>query len=58
MALVGPVQPNMLLPTEHVDQRTNQVGLSSSSRALCPMCYRSMPVTKAGLMRVHGPLSN
>ena len=50
----------MLLPTEHVDQRTNQVGLSSSSRTLCPMymCHRSMPVTRAGQMRVHGPLSN
>ena len=58
MALVDPVQPNMLLPTEHVDQRTNQVGLSSSSRALCPMCHRSMPVTRAGQIRVHGPLSN
>ena len=30
----------------------------SSSRALCPMCHRSMPVTRAGQMRVHGPLSN
>ena len=58
MALFGPVQPNMLLPTEHVDQRTNQVGLSSSLRALCPMCHCSMPVTRAGQMRVHGPLRN
>ena len=30
----------------------------SSSRALCPMYHRSMPVTKVGQMRVHGPLGN
>ena len=28
------------------------------SRATCPVCGRSMPVTKAGVFRIHGPLSN
>ena len=31
---------------------------SSLSRAICSVCGRSMPVTKAGLLRVHGPLGN
>ena len=31
---------------------------STTSRATCPSCGRSMPLTKAGLLRVHGPLSN
>ena len=30
----------------------------SSSRVVCSVCCRSMPVTKAGLLRVHGPLGN
>ena len=28
------------------------------SRALCSVCSRCMPVTGAGVLRVHGPLSN
>ena len=28
------------------------------SRALCSVCGRCMPVTRAGVLRVHGPLSN
>ena len=32
--------------------------LLSSSRVVCSVCCRSMPVTKAGLLRVHGPLGN
>ena len=31
---------------------------TGTSRAVCPVCCRSMPLTKAGLLRVHGPLSN
>ena len=31
---------------------------SGQSRAACPVCCRSMPVTKARLLCVHGPLSN
>ena len=31
---------------------------SGQSRAACPVCCRFMPVTKARLLRVHGPLSN
>ena len=31
---------------------------SGQYRAACPVCCRSMPVTKAGLLQVHGPLSN
>ena len=30
----------------------------SASRASCPVCSRSMPLTKTGALRVHGPLSN
>ena len=30
----------------------------STSRSLCDVCGRSMPLTKAGVFRVHGPLSN
>ena len=30
----------------------------SSSHAPCPVCSRSMPVTKKGVLRVHGPISN
>ena len=36
-------------------QSTNQ---RSANRAVCEVCGRCMPVTKAGLLRVHGPLSN
>ena len=32
--------------------------LSSSSCVVCSVCCRSMPVTKAGLLRVNGPLGN
>ena len=32
--------------------------LSSSSRVVCSVCCCSIPVTKAGLLRVHGPLGN
>ena len=28
------------------------------SRALCSVCGRCMPVTRTGVLRVHGPLSN
>ena len=31
---------------------------ASSSRASCPVCSRCMAVTRAGVLRVHGPLSN
>ena len=36
------------------------VGADSSrcSRASCPVCGRSMPLTRMGALRVHGPLSN
>ena len=27
-------------------------------RAPCPVCSRSMPVTRVGALRIHGPLSN
>ena len=29
-----------------------------ASRAGCPVCSRSMPLTKTGAIRIHGPLSN
>ena len=32
--------------------------VSSSSRVACSVCGRSMPVTRVGLLRVHGPLGN
>ena len=46
--------------------RLTGVGASASSqastyrvsRALCSVCGRCMPVTGAGVLRVHGPLSN
>ena len=38
---------------------SDKAGHSSSvSRSVCLVCCRSMPVTKAGLLRVHGPLGN
>ena len=38
---------------------SDKAGHSSSvSRSVCLACCRSMPVTKAGLLRVHGPLGN
>ena len=40
--------------SSHVVQSVQSV----SSRVPCPVCCRSMPVTRAGVMRVHGPLSN
>ena len=27
-------------------------------RAVCPVCGRSMPLTRAGILRIHGPLDN
>ena len=39
-------------------ESTPQSHIPTSSRALCPVCCRNMPVTKAGRVRVHGPLSN
>ena len=45
-----------------VDSSTTQgiapVAQVSASRASCPVCSRSMPLTKTGALRVHGPLSN
>ena len=32
--------------------------MSSSSHVVCSVCGRSMPVTRAGLLRVHSPLGN
>ena len=29
-----------------------------ASRAVCPVCSRSMPLTKTGAIRIHGPFSN
>ena len=29
-----------------------------ADRAACPVCTRSMPLTKRGEIRVHGPVSN
>ena len=34
------------------------VQLSSAIRAPCSVCRRVMPLTRAGLVRVHGPVSN
>ena len=31
---------------------------SASSRSQCTVCHRSMPVTRLGLIRVHGPVLN
>ena len=31
---------------------------SASSRSQCTFCHRSMPVTRLGLIRVHGPVLN
>ena len=35
-----------------------QVSTYRVSRTLCSVCSRCMPVTGAGVLRVHGPLSN
>ena len=32
--------------------------LGLADRIACPVCTRSMPLTKAGAIRIHGPLSN
>ena len=44
------------------DSSTGQGGVSTSqvraSRAVCLVCGRSMPLTKTGALRIHGPLSN
>ena len=32
--------------------------LADSSRAPCSVCYRPMPVTRLGLIRVHGPVND
>ena len=40
------------------DGSASQASVLPSSRASCPACSRSMPVTKAGSIRVHGPLGN
>ena len=34
------------------------VQLSSATRAPCSVCRRVMPLTRAGLVRVHGPVGN
>ena len=34
------------------------VQLSSATRAPCSVCHRVMPLTRAGLVRVHGPVGN
>ena len=51
---VGNTSP--LLSAGRVSDRASH--LSSVSRSVCLVCCRSMPVTKAGLLRVHGPLGN
>ena len=44
------------------DSLTGQGGVSKrqvrASRAVCPVCCRSMPLTKTEVIRIHGPLSN
>ena len=37
-------------------QSTSQ--LEDTSRAQCPICLRTMPLTNAGLIRVHGPVED
>ena len=43
---------------ERMKRKMGFASQPSSSRAICPVCSCSMPLTKAGLFRVHGPLSN
>ena len=55
MPPVAPVSAHLSAPGIAVATRANQ---SSALRALCVVCGRSMPLTSAGVIRVHGPLSN
>ena len=52
---VAPVSAHLSAPGIAVATRANQ---SSALCALCDVCGRSMPLTWAGVIRVHGPLSN
>ena len=53
-----PASPGADGVSQRRDGSASQASMLSSSRASCPVCSRLMPVTKAGSIRVHGPLSN
>ena len=40
------------------DRVGGRAGVRRRVRAVCEVCGRSMPLTKAGKLRVHGPLNN
>ena len=47
-----------MLESRHDQQREEINTPMALSRAPCAVCGRSMPVTRTGLIRVHGPLDN
>ena len=61
MADINNQRTTRLLSTQDstvVSDATQSTNQQSANRAVCEVCGRCMPVTKAGLLRVHGPLSN
>ena len=53
----APRRPDSQDPQMSIRSTTPERAHPSTSRAPCPGCRRLMPVTKAGLIRVHGPVS-
>ena len=63
MALRGSARPTGMgaSASSQASSQASQVIQASTYRvfrALCSVCSRCMPVTGAGVLRVHGPLSN
>ena len=52
------LRPCRRLPTIPESQDATCVSHGDVSSAACPVCSRSMPLTKSGAIRIHGPLSN
>ena len=55
--MAAPPTPQLFLTSEHGPPYSHP-HRPSTSRSLCDVCGRSMPLTKVGVFRVHGPLSN
>ena len=55
--MAAPSASQLLLTSEHRPPHSPP-HRPSTSRSLCDVCGRSMPLTKAGVFRVHGPLNN
>jgi len=46
------------IPESPSSQSVGCVSQVCAFRAVCPVCGRSMPLTRAGTLRIHGPLDN